>query len=165
MNFESLGNIGDFIGGIGVIVTLAYLALQIRQNTIATKADSYQSVVALASEWSRDLSLNAEICDIMDRGARDYSSLDRVEELRFNLAMSSYFRNMENLHHKFISGNVDATVWQGWSNRTLAFIRAPGTSAWWDLNASAFSPAFRDFIALSEEPTEIPGAFGFDPRS
>ena len=87
MNFESLGNIGDFVGGIGVIVTLAYLALQIRQNTAATKADSYQSVIALASEWSRDLSLDAEICDVLDRGARDLGSLDHIERIRFTLAM------------------------------------------------------------------------------
>ena len=30
---EDLGNIGDFLGGIGVVVTLVYLAYQIRQNT------------------------------------------------------------------------------------------------------------------------------------
>ena len=35
---EDLGNVGDFIGGIGVVVTLAYLALQIRQNNRSLKA-------------------------------------------------------------------------------------------------------------------------------
>lgn len=162
MNFESLGNIGDFVGGIGVIVTLAYLALQIRQNTAATKADSYQSVIALASEWSRDLSLDAEICDVLDRGARDLGSLDHIERIRFTLAMSSHFRNMENLHHKFLSGNVDASVWNGWANRTLAFMDAPGTRAWWELNASAFSADFRGFILSAPERAEVPEAFGLD---
>ena len=104
------GLFGDFLGGIGVIVTLVYLAAQIRQNTIATKADSYQAVVASASEWSREICLNAEICDIMDRGAASYEGLNQVEKIRFNLAMSGYFRNMENLHLKFISGAVDGSV-------------------------------------------------------
>jgi len=31
--FEALGNIGDFIGGIGVVVTLIHLVVQIRRNT------------------------------------------------------------------------------------------------------------------------------------
>jgi hypothetical protein len=157
---EALGNIGDFVGGIGVIVTLAYLALQIKRNTVATKADSYQSVVALASEWARDISLSAEMCDIMDRGARDFRDLSQLEAMRFNLAMSSYFRNMENLHHKFISGNVEDAVWEGWANRTLAFMDAPGTQEWWKLNDSAFSQAFRSFIDSSGERTGVPGAFG-----
>ena len=29
----ALGNVGDFIGGIGVVATLLYLVVQIRQNT------------------------------------------------------------------------------------------------------------------------------------
>jgi hypothetical protein len=39
---EALGNIGDFLGGIGVVITLIYLAGQIRQNTrsIRTSATS-----------------------------------------------------------------------------------------------------------------------------
>jgi len=160
MDIESLGNIGDFIGGIGVIVTLIYLALQIRQNTIATKADSYQAVVAATTEWSRELSTNAEICEILDRGFRDYNSLDRVERLRFSFAMSSYFRNMENLHLKFVTGAVDASVWSGWENRTFAFMLMPGTQDWWASHASAFSSSFRAFIAAApKEPSEIPGSF------
>ena len=30
---DALGNIGDFLRGIGVVITLLYLAAQIRQNT------------------------------------------------------------------------------------------------------------------------------------
>ena len=30
---DALGNIGDFVGGIGVVVTLAYLAVQIRHSS------------------------------------------------------------------------------------------------------------------------------------
>ena len=32
LNLEALGNLGDFVGGIAVVVTLIYLALQVRQN-------------------------------------------------------------------------------------------------------------------------------------
>jgi len=31
---EALGNIGDFVGGIGVVVTLLYLAVQIRASRL-----------------------------------------------------------------------------------------------------------------------------------
>ena len=33
MTLEDLGNLGEFVGAIGVVVSLVYLALQIRQNT------------------------------------------------------------------------------------------------------------------------------------
>ena len=40
MNLTQLANLGEFIGGIAVLVTLVYLALQVRQNTSALRASS-----------------------------------------------------------------------------------------------------------------------------
>ena len=37
MDLDTLGNLGDFIGGVGVIATLIYLASQIRQNTASVR--------------------------------------------------------------------------------------------------------------------------------
>ena len=42
---ENLGNIGDLIGGVGVIATLIYLATQIRQNTKSHRMASIQQIV------------------------------------------------------------------------------------------------------------------------
>ena len=77
--------------------------------------------------------------------------------------VSGYFRNMENLHLKFLSGAVDGSVWSGWANRTLAFLAAPGTRSWWELNESAFSAEFRRFIAQPPQDIELPEAFQFPP--
>jgi len=33
MDLTQLANLGEFIGGVAVLVTLIYLALQVRQNT------------------------------------------------------------------------------------------------------------------------------------
>ncbi len=42
---DELGNIGDFVGGLAVVVTLAYLALQIRQNTATTRVQTVQHLL------------------------------------------------------------------------------------------------------------------------
>ena len=34
---QLLGNFGEFVGAIAVVVTLVYLSVQIRQNTIVLK--------------------------------------------------------------------------------------------------------------------------------
>lgn len=43
---EALGNLGDFIGGLAVVVTLIYLAIQVRQNNLALHAASRQAVAS-----------------------------------------------------------------------------------------------------------------------
>ena len=153
---ESLGNLGDFLGGIGVLVTLFYLALQIRQNTIATKADSYQEAVAAVSEWSRHIGSDPALTRLIESGAADYDELDPTERLQFNFLMSAYFRNMENIHAKFVSGAIEPDVWDGWANRMLAILAGRGTSKWWELNESGFDPRFRSAIRNARPSEKLP---------
>ncbi len=46
MNWTALGAIGELVGGVVVVVTLIYLAVQIRQNTRATHAHATASVAS-----------------------------------------------------------------------------------------------------------------------
>jgi hypothetical protein len=42
MTLASLANVGEFLGGIAVIVSLVYVALQIRQNTKTIRGSTLQ---------------------------------------------------------------------------------------------------------------------------
>ncbi len=41
MNWDAIGAVGDFVGGAAVIVTLAYLALQVRASTKESEASAF----------------------------------------------------------------------------------------------------------------------------
>ena len=40
MNWDALGAIAELVGSVAVVITLAYLAMKTRRNTIATKGAS-----------------------------------------------------------------------------------------------------------------------------
>lgn len=44
MTVEQLGNIGEFVAAIATVITIIYLAFQLRQNTRALKATAFQNV-------------------------------------------------------------------------------------------------------------------------
>ena len=48
MNIMELGVLGEFLGSIGVVATLIYLAVQIRHNAAMTKA----SIRQLRADWA-----------------------------------------------------------------------------------------------------------------
>ena len=50
MDLSQLANLGEFIGGLAVLVTLVYLAFQVRQGTKAERADANRS---WTREWNR----------------------------------------------------------------------------------------------------------------
>jgi hypothetical protein len=153
---DALGNIGDFIGGIGVIATLLYLAAQIRQNTKSSRTESYQSVIAAVSDWTREVGTSAESSRIADVGSRDLASLSPSERVQFNLIMASLVRNLENIHYQYLHGAIDDAAWSGWAKRTHSALEPRGARDWWHTQELAYSPEFRRFVNEQRPPGELP---------
>ena len=52
---QDLGAIGEFVGALGVVITLGYLAYQIRQNTTQSKQNTLTGKAAAVNASSRSL--------------------------------------------------------------------------------------------------------------
>lgn len=90
---EDLGNLGDFLGGIAVIATLLYLAIQIRQNTRQIAQNSETVRLSFENEIRSELntfrlSIAADetLSSIWNRGLAD-EELDPNERGRFELLL------------------------------------------------------------------------------
>ena len=71
---QLLGNFGEFFGAIAVVVTLVYLAGQLRQNTKALRSASYEHWSLQASNWANYMGQHAkELAELMD-----VTSLDQL---------------------------------------------------------------------------------------
>jgi hypothetical protein len=44
MTIQELGSLGEFIAAAATVATLGYLVLQIRRNTLATRAASFHAI-------------------------------------------------------------------------------------------------------------------------
>ncbi len=83
MNWEAAGAIGEIIGSIAVLVTLIYLATQIRQSNTALIESTSASINASYASINTRISSDGEFAEIFIRGRRDLQSLDPVELERF----------------------------------------------------------------------------------
>jgi hypothetical protein len=91
---QLLGNFGEFFGAIAVVITLMYLALQVRQAHRHTKADINQRLNDEIAELNRDVYLNPEFATLVNR-AYTKSSLDELEPEE-RQRMSRYFATVLN---------------------------------------------------------------------
>ena len=76
----SLGDLGDFIGGIAVVVTLISLASQIRNNTHAVRAASRQDVSLTTRQW---LGVINDLGSDYSIGLREFPDVSATEKRRF----------------------------------------------------------------------------------
>jgi hypothetical protein len=75
--------LAEVIGGIGIIVSILYLALEINQNTESVQAVNHLALIeqlGVVRSWNV---LDAEFAEIANRGFKDFESLGEVERSRF----------------------------------------------------------------------------------
>ena len=153
VNWDAIGAIAEILGALGVIATLAYLAIQIRQSTISTRTSSYQAAVSASADFSRGLGLDGDAARIFASCSRDYPSLSSEERTRFDFLIASLFRNYENIFYQHKEGSIDDALWAGWAWRMRTTFATPGVKAWWQTNSSGYSRGFGVYL----ESTPFPG--------
>ena len=152
MNIQELGSLGEFIAAIATIVTLIYLALQIRQNTRTTKDQITHSLVMANSEATFEVAKDGEMADLLLRGIYERPKLTATEQLRFNCFFFSYYNQVEWAYEQFLAGKLDARSWEKIASEIPAFIGSPGVQEWWSEDKIRFSPMFVEYVerALKE---------------
>ena len=68
MTLSDLGNIGEMLGGVAVLVTLVYLALQIRQNTRTMRSAAHHSANQLGVQINLVLGMNPAVARVLMAG-------------------------------------------------------------------------------------------------
>lgn len=158
MNWDAIGAVGEILGAVGVIITLAYLAVQVRQNSIqlergieATRIAADDAVARGFDGWRELLISDESVSSIYLRGMEDVDTLDASGRLRFNLLLSTF----------------TWTAWQLWraeshvgaSNAEVLrhLLRHPGGRRWY-LENRAFMPTdFRTAVDRVLENLELGG--------
>jgi hypothetical protein len=157
MEWQAVSAVAEALGAAGVIVTLAYLAVQVRQNSRllersaeATRVTADDAVVENFNEWRAMVVANPEVSELFIRGMEDTDQLDANERHRFNHMLATF----------------TWTAWQLW--RVQALLGTPNTfllrhmlmhrggRSWYLGHRDFFPPDFRE--SLDRHLSEIEGA-------
>jgi len=159
VSIDDLGSLGEFVASIATLITLAYLALQIRQNTAATKLSASQSIMASLNNALQIASSSADTARATVIGQTDFADLQDDEKAQFMAWMFSWFRTLEQAHFYHQRGYLDEDIWQSQLRHLEQAIKAPGVRQWWDARQNLFSQPFQELVAvciLSEQPALHP---------
>lgn len=113
MNIDLIANIAEIVGVILVVITLAFLTMQIRQNTRAIRATTMKSAMQSEMEFAAILLNEAGVWEKILTGA----PLAAGEETRKCILLFNVFMiDTEARYHQFNAGHLDRQAWEGrWS--------------------------------------------------
>ena len=143
MDLTQLANLGEFIGGFAVLVTLIYLALQMRQNTQLTSAQLRQEITRLSTEVA--FRTRIDELNYLGKAMADPDSLPR-DQLRHACARFMGITNFyETLFYARERGEVDDEFWESRCVR-LANLVGPAEHSLWPMMKDCFGQSFQDFV-------------------
>jgi len=96
MNWEAIGAVGETVGALAVLVTLVYLAMQIRQNTRAVQAAAVDSANSQVSKTREVIFADADVTNMYRRGSEDPASLSEDDTIRYRLLMHNIMLSLSN---------------------------------------------------------------------
>ena len=148
---QDLGAIGEFVGAIGVVITLGYLAFQIRQNTVQLKQTTLTAKAAAVNasnialrETRQTIYESCEMPEIFMRGNDDPDALGEVQSLRYRMVMQNITDVMLDV---YTQTSVTSFSPETWATQGMSLVeRVLGTSGghwFWAGYADTYPPSFR----------------------
>lgn len=163
MNWEAVGAIGEVAGGVVVVVTILYLARQIRESSRIAKAESQRTLLETAPIWTPIATTPGFISELR-KAVQSYESLDPDAQGRFTFMLYPLINRVESAYRMYQQEMIDEDAYLAWMYALAAFLREPGLTVWWSDLKQVIGPEFvaaLDEILLDEGVPSLSSAWKF----
>ena len=154
MSIQELGSIGEFIAAIATILTLVYLAFQIKLNTRAVKASMLEATGSRSMKLAMFGAGDPELTRIISTAMTHGSGLEEIDKRRLEIVFMAAMRSYELTVAHNVSKYLDKTEYSGFGSNISAWAGASYFPEWWENARVNFSKPLQDLVR--EEMKNLP---------
>lgn len=154
MSWQDLGSIGELVSAIAVVVSLVYLAFQIRQNTSqidqntkAARATAFDSSISHAMTARQAIFENEDVARIFHQGSIDPEALSDEERLRYRLVVHNVLWSIWNIQSQARSAQLAGETWQAQLAILRRLLSGRGALWFWENYSEEFGSGFQQVVA------------------
>jgi len=147
MDWSAVGALAEMVGATAVIVSLLYLAAQVRGGAEQQRIESVRTLVTGVAAHSMSLSADETLADIWLRGCADPGSLTPLDELRFRTYLNSMFKLFEQQFLMHERGFLDAEDWETMDAVHGDFVQIPGIRTYFAARGHWYRRSYIDYLA------------------
>jgi len=146
MTLETMAQLGEFIGGFGVIISFVYLAMQLRGNTKSLRADMTSRILDRLVAQQHTYAFDAEASNFFTRAINAPGELTMDERIQFGWLMTEFLGGFEFLMQQYQAGNVDEQTWLRWSGTLDWWLTFPGIRTYWMARPTPYTEIFTNHV-------------------
>lgn len=133
MNWDAISALAEVVGVIAVVVSLIYLAVQVKQNTNQLRQENMFKLVRGTLDTNWYYHRDPAAFEVFERGVKNYDALSPQEQAHFHsivVDLSFYLELVRQLH---LAGLIDKAALDVNLRFMLAILNTPGGKQWWAL--------------------------------
>ena len=146
MSFEQLSYLAQIVASIGVIVSLIFLASQIKHNTAALQRNEHNSTMEQWTVLRQAIAQNRDIAELMTAGLDGERALDAADQLRLGQMLAEQAWAAFQIWDRTQRGIFPQGTFEVMGGALLGTVlRTPGGAAWWQSakqSGYGFPPGF-----------------------
>lgn len=140
MNWNAISAISEVIGAIAVVVSLIYLALQIRQNTKAVRGTTINS---LTQHMRDELRWSSDMAPAWKKVMETPDELNFEESWQLSEWVTAAFNSRQNEWLQYQQGLIGKEIWEAQANVIQIIMGIDWTQKWWrDYGSKNLLPSF-----------------------
>ena len=159
MNWDAVSAVAEVVGAIGLIISIGYLGLQVRQGNQVAQDAAFQGVFTIALDHTRGM-FDGDNRVVVIKGLGDYAGLTATEKIAFDslmLGLMTVFEAALTSSDVGLLGDEQPDGF-GYYFRTR-FLPYPGTRDWWNEARNIFSPIVQEWVEAQIASTDMTSDF------
>ena len=155
MVFSDWSVIAELISAVGVIISLIYLAVQIRH---ATKQRDAQGLQVLRAEYLSSIdncTCTRENAEIFLKGLNKFSDMTVVEQANFHSLIHPVLHGFHSLWEAHKAGIVCASDFDATRNQFISLLLTSGGRQWWESFKDVPPPGIVSYVDDSIESSRL----------
>ena len=149
MNWDAIGAIAEALGAIGVVATVVYVALQIRQNSRSIEGATEQS---LMDQEMNLYALLASHPSVFRRGCDNIDDLDQDENIEFQYLTTAVMTQLYSAFVQYQRKLIPHSVWVAYCADWLDWRGMHGFMQMWSNIQASYPIEFREALdSLTKE--------------
>lgn len=140
---EAAGRWTEIVGVLGVIASLVFVGIEIRQNTQAVRGATYQSLAGASMDLLLYLADHPELDAALNAWGRG-EELPEQTRARVEAVVLAYLRHLENAYYQMEEGTLKPELLENWAGNPA--LSTPYFREFWSQRRGAFNARFRDYF-------------------
>lgn len=146
MNWDAIGALGEVSGAAAVVISVIYLAVQVRKQTEEAKLSATRELSTQFQVGLDMIAQDGELTDIWEAGTRDFEALPSNHRLRLSIYLQRMTRVLEAQYIHSKNENVSPELFQSTQLAFKAFLTFPGSRTWWQVSKQMYVSDFGEHV-------------------